>query len=654
VRRLLPVLASAVALTAPAQALAHAQLVRSEPADGTVLTEPPASVRLVFNDSVQPVEVEAIRNGGGSVLAGKERRAGSRAIVVPLRPDLADGDYTVRWRAVSDDGHVLQGVLAFGVGEGRAPPVAALTVEGGGLGGVELLSRWLFLAGLLLAAGAGVFELAVARSSSRRTSGLAAVGFVLAAVGSFGLVPHEGLDPTRAERAYELGAVLAMTGVAAAAISLVEPWTRFLAWACALALLPVPTLAGHALDRGHSRALAVVADVLHLASAAVWVGGIVALFLTLPHAADRAALARRFSTVALVSVCVLAVTGVTRALGELSAVSQLWSTGYGRAVAIKTALLAVLVVLGYVNRARLMPRRAFDSLRRTLAAEATILAAVVIAAAFLTALPPGRALARKVAAPAGPPPAPPRGALVLAQEADRYGVAIAAVPARASTPVQVTVLGPDNNGVEADPVVVNGKEATTRCGPGCYAVTLPPHPRTIDVTVQGAPPVRFELPKRWPPPPGSALAEGAMQAYLALRSVVIDEQLSSNPELTLHTRFTFEAPNRFTYRIRGGPAAVVIGARRWDQAKPGARWVETDASPSKQPTPAWRRATSARLLAPNRVAFYDPTIPAWFDVTVDPLTARPVRLHMTAAAHFMRHRYSAFDHAPPITAPISR
>lgn len=636
----------------PAQALAHANFLRSDPADGTVLVKPPTSVKLVFDDVVQPVDAEAIRNGGGSVLAGEERRAGDRAIVVPLRPGLADGDYTVRWRAVSDDGHLLQGVLAFGVGEGRAPPVAALTVEGGGLGFVEILSRWLFLAGLLVAAGAAVFELAVARRWSKRTSAVTAIGFAMAAVGSFGLVPHAGLDPTRAERVYELGAVIAMTGVTAAAISLVEPWTRYLAWLCALALLPVPTLGGHALDRGHSRTLAVVADVLHLASAAVWIGGVVALAVTLPQATDRAELARRFSRVALASVAALAVTGVARALGELDGVSQLWSSGYGRAITIKSALLATLVGLGYVNRARLIPRRAFDTMRRVLAAEGAILAAVVVAAAFLTALPPGRALARKVVVqPTGTPPAPPRNALVLAHEAGRYAVAIAAMPARRSTPVQVTVLGPDGGGVEADPVLVNDERATTRCGPGCYAVTLPPRPRTIDVTVQGAPPVRFALPERWPPPSGAALVEGARRAYLDLHSVVIDERLASNPDLTLQTRFTFQAPNRFTYRIRNGAAAVVIGTRRWDQAKPGAAWIETDTSPSAQPTLAWRRARSARLLAPDRVAFYDPTIPAWFDVTVDRLTARPVTLRMTAAAHFMRHRYSAFDQAPAIVPP---
>ena len=48
-----------------------------------------------------------------------------------------------------------------------------------------------------------------------------------------------------------------------------------------------------------------------------------------------------------------------------SSVRQLWSTGYGRALLVKTALLAVLVVLGWLNRYRLRA----EGLRRGVRAE---------------------------------------------------------------------------------------------------------------------------------------------------------------------------------------------------------------------------------------------------------------------------------------------
>src|SRR6266700_1927415 len=101
--RVLPV-AVLCALVFPASGWAHANLLRTVPENGAVLSAAPAAVRLLFDDTVRPGPgMKAIRNGGGSVLAGKPRVAGGRTLVVPLRPRLPEGDYTVLWRVVSDD-----------------------------------------------------------------------------------------------------------------------------------------------------------------------------------------------------------------------------------------------------------------------------------------------------------------------------------------------------------------------------------------------------------------------------------------------------------------------------------------------------------------------------------------------------------------------
>ena len=92
----------------------------------------------------------------------------------------------------------------------------------------------------------------------------------------------------------------------------------------------------------------------------------------------------RLSAIALGSVAVIAVTGLIRALSEVSAVSQLWSSGYGRALVVKTSLLALLVSLGWINRSRLVPRLRLEALRRNVAVELVVLAGLVIAVAFLT------------------------------------------------------------------------------------------------------------------------------------------------------------------------------------------------------------------------------------------------------------------------------
>ena len=50
-------------------------------------------------------------------------------------------------------------------------------------------------------------------------------------------------------------------------------------------------------------------------------------------------------------------------------------------------------------------------------------------------------------------------------------------------------------------------------------------------------------------------------------------------------------------------------------------------------------------------SFYDPALPAWFELSIDPRTGRLLALQMTAQAHFMRHRYSGFDAPLQIVPP---
>src|SRR5436305_14472825 len=93
-------------------------------------------------------------SGKRPVVAGKPRTHG-RVLAIPLRK-LGDGDYTVRWRVLSDDGHTVQGVFPFAVGAGRAPPSAALT-PGGTTLTREVISRSFFFDGLLGDAGVATF-----------------------------------------------------------------------------------------------------------------------------------------------------------------------------------------------------------------------------------------------------------------------------------------------------------------------------------------------------------------------------------------------------------------------------------------------------------------------------------------------------------------
>jgi copper transport protein len=673
---------SLLSATAAPDASAHARVVSTSPAEGAVVATAPAEVTVRFDDVVRVLGgTVVVRNSDKRpVVAGKARASG-RIVVIPLQK-LANGDYSVRWRVLSNDGHTITGVFAFAVGAGRAPPTSALSAGGAGPRAVDLVSRWLFFAGLLIAVGVALFLPLAWRPALKAADAevgdgvlwaLAFGGFFLAFLGASGLVPHHDAGGTRFGLMYEIGGVVAIVGATLAAIALVDRRVGRLAFVAALALLPVPSLAGHALDRGQWRPLNVFADMLHVGAAAIWIGGLLALAVGLPRAGRRlapeqrsrftAALVPRLSGVALVSVALIAATGLVRALSEFSAISQLWSSGYGRALVIKTAFLVVIVSLGWINRSRLVPSIgiALGALRRNVAVELILFAGIVIGVAFLTDLTPGRQLAHAVARPATRTPQPiqppPPGATVLATESADRGVGLAVLPGGT---LQATVLGPDNRGVDGLALVFRSggkKIGSSRCGPGCYRAVAHPAGLTVAVLPGSSPPVSFRLPVR--PQPAVRLVARARRAYGRLQSLVIHERLASSPRNHVETRWQIVAPSRLTYVTSSGARAVVIGARRWDRIGDGP-WQASSQTPLQLPGAQWgTRWLNAKALGwmtvggkrARFVSFFDPLLPAWFEMALDPRTNRPLELEMTAAAHFMHHRYSDFNRPLRIVPP---
>jgi copper transport protein len=638
-----------LALIAPASASAHATLIRTTPANGAILDKAPTRVIVEFDDTVRVAGGNAAvaNSTSESVLAGRASAQG-RKLTIPLQPQLANGAYSVRWSIVSDDGHREQGVLAFAVGQGSGTPTAVLGA-GVPLTWSDVLLRTLYYFGLLVAGGAAVFALL-----NRRTLGaglrsplahLLFFALLFVFLGASGIA-HTAPPGTRYALVLKIAITVSLVGGAAAALAPTVARLLPVACACALALLAAPTLAGHSLDRSQPRWLSVPADLAHIAAAAVWLGGLVSLVYILPRAsrddAVRGAAARRFSGSALVAVAVLAASGLARALTELSAVSQVWSTSYGRALIVKTAIFIPLLGLGWVNRTFLL--RAFDRLRRSATVEVAAIAGIVVAVAILTELRPGSDAPRALAAPAvpRPPVLPPRDAVVGARELGELAVAVAREPNR----VTVTILGPDGSGVNGRRVRIGGAVATT-CGSGCYRGPNGPSD-TVRISI-GTDTLSFTLPLN--APDAASLLARVTRAYRASHSIVFDERLSSTPTNAQTTRFTVVAPNRLAYETRGGASAVVIGGRRWDRARAGAAWLESPQTPLDVTDPYWQSPTNVHLVAPSTITFLDRRIPAWFRVTI--ARGRPAVSHMTAAAHFMVDRYVGFD-VPATVSPPSR
>jgi len=257
----------------------------------------------------------------------------------------------------------------------------------------------------------------------------------------------------------------------------------------------------------------------------------------------------------------------------------------------------------------------------------------------------------------GIPPPPPAGSVVLAREAGSYAVALAAQPRR----VTAIVLSP--SGGAASGLAVRFRAggrtlAATPCGPGCYRADVEARPGGVAVLF-GKQRATFKLPAA--STPAAAIVSRATRVFRNLRSLVYVESLSSDPTHRLVTTWTLSAPNRVAYRIRGGASAVVIGRRRWDRTAPGKPWVRSPQLPPLQvPTATWGSDVSnAHLLGTARVdgrpvwvvSFANPSIPAFFTAWIDRKSYRTRQLRMTAAAHFMFHRYLRFNAPVRISAP---
>jgi putative copper resistance protein D len=158
----------------------------------------------------------------------------------------------------------------------------------------------------------------------------------------------------------------------------------------ALAALWQQGQTGHAAGATNHH-LAVTAMVLHLVSAAVWVGGLAALALLVRRlGADLVASVERFSVLAGWCVAGVVVSGAVNAAIRLDGWAGL-GTAWGRLLVAKVALVVVLALLGLVHRRRTIPRLAGAPrlFWRLVAVELAVLGAVSgIAVALGSTAPP--------------------------------------------------------------------------------------------------------------------------------------------------------------------------------------------------------------------------------------------------------------------------
>ncbi len=369
-------------LFSAAPASAHAALRGTDPDDGSVVQRAPRHLTLSFTESVGLLD-DSFRVFGPDqrrVRTGEAQHADGRSDTarVGLPGKLAQGTYTVAWRVVSADSHPVSGAFTFSVGKRSATSAQVDTGpdEDPLTRGLHDAARYLAYLAAALLVGTVAFALLCrpADTSPLRRPlvaawwtllGSTAVLLLLRAPYETGAGPAAALDLSALERTLTgrpglaLLARLAVLLLTAAFLLRLsrrrdheEPVMRAVGATLAVALALTWAAAEHA-SAGIQVPVAMTSSVLHLVATGVWLGGLVALLLTLRRASVDALteVVPRFSRIAFASVTVLAVTGLYQSWRGLGSLSALTGTSYGRLLLAKLAGVAVLLlVAGYSRR----------------------------------------------------------------------------------------------------------------------------------------------------------------------------------------------------------------------------------------------------------------------------------------------------------------
>ncbi|MFE1584553.1 copper resistance protein CopC [Streptomyces sp. NPDC058737] len=371
-------------------ASAHAALGSTDPEDGAVLRRAPAHVTLTFSESVglRDDSFRVLDPGGHRLHTGEAGRADGRSDTarVALPGKLGEGTYTVAWRVVSADSHPVSGAFTFSVG---APSQAAAPVDTGPTedpltATLHKIARYLsYLAAALLIGVAAFVALCRPPDPAPLRRPLVAAWWtllaatlallVLRAPYEAGTGPSAALDPAalRDTLTTRPGALLLTRLGLLMPVALYLPRVaraarpdrgdrrrggRPLAAAVGVVLavgLALTWAAAEHASAGIQVPVAMTSSVLHLLATAVWLGGLVALLVTLRApgpSPDPAGVVARFSRTAFAAVTVLAVTGVYQSWRGLGSWQALTGSTYGRLLLAKVVLVAVLLAAAAVSR----------------------------------------------------------------------------------------------------------------------------------------------------------------------------------------------------------------------------------------------------------------------------------------------------------------
>ena len=439
--------ATFAAIGSPLPAYAHSSVSGTTPADGDVVANSPTEFIMTFNEKVTVPDgffriVDAsgdVRPLNGVSVTPKENGTVARVVL----PAELDGWNALGWKAISSDGHEIEGTVTFTVGENAAinndaNQSAVEKLNADPLGNWRKIATALrsisYLSTLIAVGGLGFFW--VIRRTTRRWEGKSEVGqesdqewfsdlgkpttrlvswaAVIGALtsplalalntfllngGSFdGIGTAFSIQVGTPVGLAQLIRVSAFFAFCTAALLIVDKSTKkfgvVIGAAAAAALVVSYALSGHATIVKYDN-IAAIALVVHLAAASLWAGGLPALALTLRKIKGNptavGAVTDAFSRLATISVLILFPAAIALSITMFTTLAEVFESAYGLRLLAKFAVVVAIAAVGAYNHFVVIPKiregRAEDiitSLKRTTGVEVLGVLAIVAATTLLT------------------------------------------------------------------------------------------------------------------------------------------------------------------------------------------------------------------------------------------------------------------------------
>lgn len=286
-----------------------------------------------------------------------------------------------------------------------------LAAQSVAVGGLAFLLLLVWPLAPKLAGAAEALERRALRLIFRVASGLLAAELLAAAaltamlVGTLEIPAQEAAGARAVAVDLVAGVIAAVIAVSARRAQRGGAAIRQAAPVLAALLIGVQAGSTHAASQFEGAALLASAEFLHMAGAAVWIGGIPYFLMALADVADPAARARvaaRFSAMSVGAVAALLGGGALMAVSYVGAAPAMYGTSYGVMLTAKIVLLLGLLLLGGLNflavrKLKHEPAGPLLRTRRFAETEIGVGLTVLFCAASLASLPPARDLANNQA-----------------------------------------------------------------------------------------------------------------------------------------------------------------------------------------------------------------------------------------------------------------